>query len=574
MIVEDEIVLAMEIEENIRAMGYDCRGYVTTGEDAIAKAEEWRPDLLMMDIRLAGDIDGIEAARVIRENLRIPVIYLTAYADAHTLDRAKETEPLGYLIKPYSLRELRITLEMALHRAAIEAKLRESEERFKAVFDTAEDILFIKDASLKYTHVNPAMLKVFDLPESGLIGRHDQELLRPDEAQWTAEVEERVLQGQTVETEHSHVLGGRLIVCSFVRVPLRDSAGRINGLCAIGRDVTERSRMDYQRVRPSKSLVPDQYPSAAMQKTLRQVLLAARSDSICLFLGESGAGKDYWARYLHDHSSRAGGPFFALNCAALTPELAESELFGHEAGAFTGALGRKRGLLELAEGGTLMLNEVAELSLPLQSKLLTFLDTQTFTRVGGIKAITVNARLMAATNRSLDDEVAAGRFRSDLFFRINVIRIVAPSLRERMEDLDLLIKDILESLAQRMGLRSVPRVDPAAMDLLSRYQWPGNIRELQNVLERALILSGGRDLSAKDFGQEFGRSDAAESSLFAAVRITPGLSMNDAIREAKRRLVQDGLSRSSGSPTKAAKLLGISRDSFNYLLKSLDLRDE
>ncbi len=176
---------------------------------------------------------------------------------------------------------------------------------------------------------------------------------------------------------------------------------------------------------PVQRPIAEAYPSKAMRAALHEARLAAATDSIILLQGESGSGKDYLARWIHDHSRRAPGPYFAVNCAAISKELAESELFGHERGSFTGALGRKRGLLELAEGGTLLLNEIGELTLPLQSKLLTFLDTRSFLRVGGEKSITVNARLIAATNRSLDTEVAQGRFLSPLFYRIVTIQFRA-----------------------------------------------------------------------------------------------------------------------------------------------------
>ncbi len=183
-----------------------------------------------------------------------------------------------------------------------------------------------------------------------------------------------------------------------------------------------------------------------------------------MLLGESGSGKDYLARYIHNHSKRAGGPYFSVNCAAIAAQLAESELFGHEKGSFTGAQGRKRGLLELAEGGTLLLNEIGELSLPLQAKLLTFLDTKKFTRVGGEKEISVNARLIAATNRDLQKEVEAGRFRNDLFYRINVMTITVPPLRERREDLPILTREILSQLHAELRFAAPPSIDAAAIE--------------------------------------------------------------------------------------------------------------
>ncbi len=213
----------------------------------------------------------------------------------------------------------------------------------------------------------------------------------------------RVLQGESIEEEHSARVHGRQFTFNTVLTPLRDAAGAIIGIYGISRDVTDR-----KRVVPSQSPIAEAYPSQAMKAALHEARLAASTDSILLLQGESGTGKDYLARWIHDHSRRAPGPYFAVNCAAISAELAESELFGHERGSFTGAQGRKRGLLELAEGGTLLLNEIGELTLSLQSKLLTFLDTRSFLRVGGEKSITVNARIIAAT-KGARDRVAEGR---------------------------------------------------------------------------------------------------------------------------------------------------------------------
>ena len=307
------------------------------------------------------------------------------------------------------------------------------------------------------------------------------------------------------------------------------------------------------------------YPSQAMQATLGRARQAAVSDSIILLLGESGSGKDYLARFIHDSSRRANGPFFAINCAAVAPELAESELFGHEPGAFTGARGRKRGLLELAEGGTLLLNEVGELSMPMQAKLLTFLDTRSFTRVGGETHIPVNARLIAATNRELEKEVREGRFRSDLFYRLNVLTIRIPALRQRIEDLPLLAREILDQLKQEIVFQEVPDVDDDMLRILSGYHWPGNVRELRNVLERGVMLSDSGRIQVSTLNLEGQHEDWSY-----AVNFPVSKTIHDVTKEVKRSLVQEALRRSKGSKQGAAQLLGISRHALAHQLKSID----
>lgn len=309
------------------------------------------------------------------------------------------------------------------------------------------------------------------------------------------------------------------------------------------------------------------YTSPATRRTFELARTAADNDGIVLLLGESGTGKDWLARWIHQRSSRRDGPFFDINCAALPRELAESELFGHEPGAFTGTRGRKRGLLELAQKGTLLLNEIGELDLPLQSKLLTFLDSRSFIRIGGERSISVNARIFAATNRDLSHEVEQGRFRQDLYYRINVLPIHVPALRERREDIPLLVEELLDRLHVDMGLPERPLVDQGAMEVLTHYCWPGNIRELRNVLERSLMLSPERVLSRQHLYIE-GEPQEWEFRL----QFTPGRNLHDVVREATRHYVSEALRR---SPTKqkAAELLGISRHALAHQIKILGLSE-
>lgn len=319
-----------------------------------------------------------------------------------------------------------------------------------------------------------------------------------------------------------------------------------------------------------KEPVPSDEPrcvSEIMRSTFSQAKHAALSDSIILLLGESGSGKDYLARYMHDNSRRSSGPFFTLNCAAVSPELAESELFGHEPGAFTGARGRKRGLLELAEGGSLLLNEIGELSITMQAKLLTFLDTRSFTRVGGETQISVNARLIAATNRDLEKEVAEGRFRSDLYYRLNVISIHIPPLRNRIEDLPIIVGDILEQLTDELGLPEVPKLESGTIEALSGYHWAGNVRELRNVLERALMLSDSGNIKVSPSALGSGSVDTwSFTTHFPKER-----SLHDITKDLKRSLVLEALRRSGGNRQVAARLLGISRHALAYQMKSIGL---
>jgi len=308
-----------------------------------------------------------------------------------------------------------------------------------------------------------------------------------------------------------------------------------------------------------------EYPSEAMRRALALARHAAAQDSIVLLLGESGTGKDHMARWIHDQSKRADGPYFAINCAALPRELAESELFGHEPGAFTGSRGRKRGLLELADKGTLLLDEIGELDAALQSKLLTFLDTRQIMRLGGERSIHVESRLIAATNRDLEAEVEKGSFRRDLFYRLNVFPIRLPPLRERAEDLPLLADEILERLQRELGLPARPRIEPDVFDVLAPYGWPGNIRELRNVLERALILSADGVIRREHLSVA-----SADNDWKVVVQFPSGRSLHEVTRDIARKIVLEALRRGQ-SRQEAARLLGISRHALAYQLKALGL---
>ncbi len=454
-------------------------------------------------------------------------------------------------------------------RKRAEEALRQSEKRFRAIFERAEDYIFLKDRSLRYTDVNPAAERLLGLPASAIIGSTYDDFFSKEEAAYLRDVDTRVLKGETIQEEHTIKISGVPITLLEMRVPLRDDTGEIVGIFAIARDITDRKRSEV----PSEPV--EEYPSAAVQVTLKSALLAAKRNATILLTGESGSGKDHLAQFIHNHSDRANGPYFAVNCAAIAPQLAESELFGHERGAFTGAVGRKRGLLELAEGGTLLLNELGELSLPLQAKLLTFLDTRRFTRVGGEKEVSVNARLIAATNRDLGQEVAAKRFRQDLFYRINVISIEVPPLRERSEDIPILVQEILSRLRGELQIQETPVLTPRALNALKRYAWPGNVRELRNVLERALILSHGKKLSLETLGlHDVPDSTSQDKKTSFGVSFPSHQSLNEITQDLKRFLVTEALRRSGGSRQGAAALLGISRYSLKHYMKTLGYDEE
>jgi transcriptional regulator with GAF, ATPase, and Fis domain len=302
--------------------------------------------------------------------------------------------------------------------------------------------------------------------------------------------------------------------------------------------------------------------SVRMRELYQFISKVAHTDTTVLLLGESGTGKELAARAIHQNSQRAREPFVAINCAAITETLLESELFGYEKGAFTGAAAQTKGKLEVAEGGTVFLDEIGELVPTLQSKLLRVLQEHEFTRVGGTRLIKLRARLIAATNRNLEEAVRQGRFRQDLYYRLNVVSKRLPSLRERRQDIPLLAKHFVQKYSAKVGRRVTGISEQAEVCLLS-YNWPGNIRELENAIEHGIVLGSNEQLLIEDLPDsllESAPSGTATCGKFHA-----------AVREAKRQAILTAIAHAQGNYTKAARDLGLNANYLHRLLHSLDL---
>ena len=299
--------------------------------------------------------------------------------------------------------------------------------------------------------------------------------------------------------------------------------------------------------------------SAAVREVLRQIALVARTDSTVLILGETGTGKELVASAIHQHSARGHAPFVVLNCAALAPTLLESELFGHERGAFTGAQARRTGRFELAHGGSLFLDEIGEMPLDLQPRLLRLLQEHQYERLGSSRTLHADVRVVAATNRDLARQCEQREFREDLYYRLNVFPITLPPLRQRREDIPVLARYFLDRFATRMG-KPMPFISSATMTALHNHAWPGNIRELQNVIERAVIVSAGDELDVRlDVRQAEEPSGSQEPVSLAAVtraHIVAALQSTNGV---------------VGGPHGAAALLGLKRSTLVFRMKKLGI---
>ncbi len=415
----------------------------------------------------------------------------------------------------------------------------------------------------------PAVLLDIDLPDgSGL------DVLREIKREHPEAIAIMITGNVQIDNTISALRGGAY---DFIAKPINLEELRVTLRNAIEarqlRREVEQVRKERAREFNFKQIVGE---SPTMKKMLALAAKVAESEvSSVLLQGESGTGKDLVAKAIHYGSQRAEKPFVAVNCAALPATLIESELFGYEKGAFTDAKARKEGLFEQAEGGTLLLDEIGELELSLQAKLLRVLEEGAFRRVGGLKDIPLDVRVLAASNRDLKTESEAGRFRLDLYYRLSIIQIDIPPLRERGDDVLLLSQHYIDSIGARLKRNKVTGLGREAEEVFRRYDWPGNVRELRNVIERALILEDGDKITPEYLPvgllapARLMQSSAADANTEVSSRFVlpeQGISLD----EAELSFVKQAIQRSGGNQTRAAELLGISRDQLRYRLKKLE----
>ncbi len=328
----------------------------------------------------------------------------------------------------------------------------------------------------------------------------------------------------------------------------------------------ERLESERERLRAEGSSRSEMVgESPAIRRVHEFIARVARAEATVLILGESGTGKELAARAIHRASPRSNAPFVAIHCAALAETVLESELFGHEKGAFTGALAQKKGKIEAADGGTIFLDEIGELSPAAQVKLLRVLQEREFERVGGTRPIRVDIRVVAATNKNLEKESAAGRFREDLYYRLSVVSITMPALRERREDIGLLASYFAARFGQKLRNR-IPGISPEARAILYRYDWPGNVRELANAIERAIVLGSGEDIAPEDLPEALLEGGASSEP--------PLTTYHDTVNAAKRHIILEATREARGSYTEAARRLGVHPNYLHRLVRNLNLKDE
>jgi len=431
----------------------------------------------------------------------------------------------------------------------------------EAVFDQLSDALVLYAPDFTITGVNRAAEKLFGMTSEEMIGRHCQEIFRCGVCEPGCGVLVGLNQapGAPHCTIRLHTDNGmeRLVVMRTTQ--MFDDDGRLEGVVATIKDVTDEAA-------PQKREVIAESP--VMREALNFVRRVAASEATTILLeGENGTGKDLIAKTLHYQSIRQAEPFIAINCAAIPETLLESELFGYEKGAFTDARAQKRGIFELADKGTLFLDEVGEIPLMLQAKLLRVLEDQSFRRLGGLKDIQLDLRVVAATNKNLREAVKEGAFRQDLYFRLNVIQIVIPPLRERPEDIVPLTRFFIEHYNRKFR-REIEGLTPAAEQMLMAHDWPGNVRELRNAIERSMILEESPLITPSSLPIAVTRPDGAAAPPPRTEIPPEGMSLE----ENERMLLARALEKTRGNQTQAARLLSITRDTLRYKMKKFNLR--
>jgi DNA-binding NtrC family response regulator len=451
LIVDDE----MGVRESLRLVfGKDFRVCeATSGEEALRKVSEERPEVIILDILMPGT-DGLEILKEIKAiHSEGQVIMLTALNTARTAFTAKGSGAFDYVTKPFDVEELRLRVERAIEKIQLSREL----ERLK------------EEVGRKYGIEN-------------IVGK-----------------------------------------------------------------------------------------SKVMHDVFKAISMVASKKSTVLISGESGTGKELIARAIHFNSDRSTKPFVVVNCAALPETLIESEVFGYERGAFTNAYQKKIGHFESAHGGTLFLDEIGELSLGTQAKFLRAIETQTFTRLGGTEESKVDVRVIAATNRDLDKQTQAGRFRTDLFYRLNVVSLYIPPLRERKDDIPPLLDHFLKLKAEEHS--APPKIlSPEVVDFFMAYQWPGNVREVENLIERLTILSPRETITIQDLPEPMRSRD--QTAAIKEEVLSGSRPLSEAVDEFERELILKALQRTGFNQTKAASLLGTSRRILRYRMEKLKIGEE
>ncbi len=521
LVIDDDPDFAEGMDLLLTPEGYKVE-LAHSAAEASSRIVDFPADVALIDIRLSSS-SGISLIRTLkRQNPNILCVMMTAYASTDTAIEALREGAYGYLVKPFGGDELLLTVQRCFERlnlekekAAVGAALRsrnrdveealeeleKSERRYRSLVETCPICIKEIDLSGKLMNMNSAGLAMMGVDDIGEIQGVDYfDLIDTADRSVIRALFAKACDGHACNFEWVGFLNARPRALATSFTPLLARDGAVSRIMSITQDITDQKAAEQflrdeniylrEKIRLVHSFDEIIGQSEQLRKVLAAVEKVAPTDVSVLILGETGTGKELIARALHNLSARRNKPMVSVNCPALPAELIESELFGHEAGAFTGAQSQRKGRFELADGGTIFLDELAELPLVLQSKLLRVLQTGEFERLGGTQTLHSDVRLIAATNNDLKKSVENGSFRADLYYRVSSFPVKLPPLRDRKGDIPLLAEHFVHKHAKRLG-KEVDAISSSMMKELIAFSWPGNIRELESVIERALISSGG-----------------------------------------------------------------------------------
>ncbi len=598
MIVEDNASDAAHLEKCLKNLGYTVYAAVSCRRQAIEKAADLCPDLALINLKLKGEITGPEVADQIGNRFDVPVLYLTDEAEGDPLLQTQATNPFRLVMRPFEERQLHLNIQTALAMHERENRHKETEVRLKQTINKLEDVTHLMEAvfnsmdegvvavdengtfmfynssarRIAGDHPEPVEADIYKWaemygifkPNGELFGSLDDDSPLGIALKGGTADEVEVFLRNEFKPEGVHIRGSSR--------PLLRETGVLKGAVLVFRDITreieaEQMKAELLRLRSeleTASLFPSLIgTSSVMQDIYKLIQQAAESDITVLISGESGTGKELVANSLHAYSLRKDEPFVALDCAAIPETLIESELFGHEQGAFTGATAQRIGAFERANGGTLFLDEIGDMPYVLQGKLLRVLQEREIPRIGGTSPIPIDIRVITATNKDLERAVNAGTFRQDLFYRIAAFPITIPPLRERHEDIPLLAKHFLEKYTVQAG-KSISDISTLALRLLLQYNWPGNVRELENAIARAVLLETTGVLQADNLPSQLSPAVALGRDLSAPLAILP-------LAEIERQALIHALEATDNNITQAAQALGINRVTLYRKLKKYNI---
>ncbi|MGK5095414.1 sigma 54-interacting transcriptional regulator [Deltaproteobacteria bacterium TL4] len=508
LIIDDDFLIRDSLSEFLSMEGYDVH-VAENAEKGLQKIKEGSPQLIILDLKMPG-MSGLDLLHQLKPQTDsfFSVLVLTGDGDHKDAEECYRLGVQTFLRKPVDLYELSGLVKHSMERLDYSLKLKEEifakEKAFrqlelqhhvlKHTFESMGEGVITLDENYHIKMISAKTCRMLELEEEKALARPAVSILGAKIAGPGGVIADSTQKQLEMSDVHTQIFcsNGAIIPVSLSVIPLRDAA---SGWLLLFRDLRAEERKFLEKagsVTFGRMISSD----PKMWAVFDLIDKVAVSNSVVFVAGESGTGKELVAREIHDRSNRAQFPFIAVNCAAISPNLLESEFFGHEKGAFTGAIQSKKGRFELADHGTLFLDEVGEIPLELQSKFLRVLQEQTFERVGGTKTLQVNVRIVAATNKNLKQMVEAKLFREDLYYRIHVIPISLPPLRERLQDIPFLVQSFLESFNKREN-RQVQRLTSEALEQLKSYSWPGNIRELYHAIEHAFAVSDGNTLQTQ-----------------------------------------------------------------------------